>query len=140
MASETAELPLSGQVALVTGSSRGIGAATAMALAAQGAHVLITARKVRDLEAVEDAIHEAGGSATIAPMDLTQSESIARLAGAVSERWDKLDILVISAATLPTLGPVTQIGSSASPARLAPIRARSGALTARARPRSTICF
>ncbi len=101
--------PLAGQVALVTGSSRGIGAATAKALAAQGAHVLITGRKVRDLEVVEDAIHDAGGSATIAPMDLTESESIARLANAVAERWDKLDILVICAATLPSLGPVTQI-------------------------------
>lgn len=109
MADTASDQALAGQVALVTGSSRGIGAATAKALAAQGAHVLITGRKVRDLEAVEDAIHEAGGSATIAPMDLTQSESIARLAGAVSERWQKLDILVISAATLPTLGPVTQI-------------------------------
>lgn len=101
--------PLAGQVALVTGSSRGIGAATAKALAAQGAHVLITGRKVRDLEVVEDAIHDAGGSATIAPMDLTESESIARLANAVAQRWDKLDILVIGAAALPSLGPVTQI-------------------------------
>jgi len=101
--------PLAGHVALVTGSSRGIGAATAIALAAKGAHVVITGRRSRDLEAVEDAIHEAGGSATIAPMDLTESESIARLANAVAQRWDKLDILVICAATLPTLGPVTQI-------------------------------
>ena len=100
---------LEGQVALVTGSSRGIGAATAMALAARGAHVVITGRKVKDLEGVEDAIHAAGGSSTIAPMDLTESESIARLAAAVTERWDKLDILVIAAATLPTLTPVTQI-------------------------------
>ena len=109
MGADSDSLPLAGQVALVTGSSRGIGAATAKALAAQGAHVLITGRKVRDLEAVEDAIHEAGGTATIAPMDLTESESIARLANAVAERWDKLDILVICAAALPSLGPVTQI-------------------------------
>jgi short-subunit dehydrogenase len=100
---------LAGQIALVTGASRGIGAATTKTLAARGAHVVITGRKVKDLEAVEDAIHQAGGTATIAPMDLTESDSIARLAAAVAERWNKLDVLVISAATLPTLTPVTQI-------------------------------
>ncbi|MGZ3198057.1 MAG: SDR family NAD(P)-dependent oxidoreductase [Croceibacterium sp.] len=104
-----AELPLAGRVALVTGSSRGIGAATAKALAMAGAHVVLTARTTRDLEAVEEGIHEAGGSATIAPMDLTESDSIARLANAISERWGKLDILVINAAILPQLTPVTQI-------------------------------
>jgi len=103
------EKPLEGRVALVTGASRGIGAATAVALAKAGAHVVITARKARDLEAVEETIHQAGGSATIAPMDLTESDSIARLATAVFERWDKLDILVINAAVLPSLTPVTQI-------------------------------
>lgn len=101
--------PLEGRIALVTGASRGIGAATAQVLAAQGAHVLLTARKVKELEAVEEAIHEAGGSATIAPMDLTESDSIARLAAAVTERWNRLDVLIISAAMLPTLTPVTQI-------------------------------
>ena len=72
--------PLEDRLALVTGASRGIGAATAAALAAAGAHVVLTARKARDLEAVEEAIHDAGGTATIAPMDLTESDSIARLA------------------------------------------------------------
>jgi NAD(P)-dependent dehydrogenase (short-subunit alcohol dehydrogenase family) len=100
---------LGGRIALVTGASRGIGAATAKALAEAGAHVVLTARKAKDLEAVEDAIHAAGGTATIAPMDLTESDSIARLAAAVAERWDKLDILVINAAMLPSLTPVTQI-------------------------------
>jgi NAD(P)-dependent dehydrogenase (short-subunit alcohol dehydrogenase family) len=104
-----ADKPLEGRIALVTGASRGIGAATAKALAAVGAHVVITARKAKELEAVEDAIHAAGGTATIAPMDLTESDSIARLATAVAERWDKLDILVINAAMLPSLTPVTQI-------------------------------
>ena len=103
------EKPLAGKVALVTGASRGIGAATAKAIAAAGAHVILTARKVKDLEAVEDAIHDLGGTSTIAPMDLTESDSIGRLAAAVAERWDKLDILVLSAATLPSLTPVTQI-------------------------------
>ena len=101
--------PLEGRIALVTGASRGIGAATAQAVAAAGAHVVLTARKAKDLEAVEEAIHAAGGTATIAPLDLTESDSIARLANAVSERWDRLDIMVINAAMLPPLTPVTQI-------------------------------
>ena len=101
--------PLAGQVALVTGASRGIGAATAKALAAKGAHVIITARRTKDLETVEDAIHDAGGTATIAPMDLTDGESIGRLAQAIAERWEKLDVLVINAAQMPVLTPVTQI-------------------------------
>ncbi|USA40896.1 SDR family NAD(P)-dependent oxidoreductase [Pelagerythrobacter marinus] len=100
---------LEGRVALVTGASRGIGAASATALAARGAHVILTGRDVRALEAVEDAIHEAGGTATIAPLDLAEQDGIARLAAAVAGRWNKLDILVIAAAYLPTLTPVTQI-------------------------------
>lgn len=98
-----------GKVALVTGASRGIGAAIAKALAAQGAHVIITARTAKDLEAVEDAIFDAGGNATIAPLDLTDGDSIARLAAAVTERWGKLDILVLNAAMLGTLTPVPAI-------------------------------
>jgi len=105
----TDQKPLAGKTALVTGASKGIGAATAQALAAAGAHVILTARDVKDLEAVEDAIHDAGGTATIAPVDLAETDGIARLAHALSGRWDTLDILVISAAYLPTLGPVTQI-------------------------------
>ena len=104
-----ADRPLEGRVALVTGASRGIGAATAKALAAAGAHVVLTARKARDLETVEEDIHAAGGSATIAPMDLTEGDSIARLATAIHERWGRLDVLVINAAMLPSLMPVTQI-------------------------------
>ena len=101
--------PLDGKLALVTGASKGIGSATAVALAAAGAHVILTGRDVRALEAVEDSIHEVGGSSTIAPVDLAESDGIARLASAIAGRWDKLDILVISAAYLPTLTPVTQI-------------------------------
>lgn len=97
------------KIALVTGASRGIGAATAKALAAQGAHVILTARTAKDLEAVEDAIFTAGGSATIAPLDLTDGDSISRLAVAVTERWGKLDILVLNAAMLGTLSPVPAI-------------------------------
>ena len=98
-----------GKVVLVTGASRGIGAATAKALAAQGAHVIITARTAKDLEAVEDAIFNAGGNATIAPLDLTDGDNIARLATAVTERWGKLDVLVLNAAMLGTLAPVPAI-------------------------------
>ena len=98
-----------GKRALVTGASRGIGAAIAEALAAQGAHVILTARTVADLEAVEERIHAAAGSSTIAPMDLAAGDSIARLAEAISGRWQALDMLVLNAAMLGTLGPVAQI-------------------------------
>lgn len=101
--------PLAGRLALVTGASRGIGAATAKAFAAAGAHVVLTARDVKALEAVEDAIHDAGGTSTIAPLDLMEADSVARLATAIRGRWDALDYLVIAAAYLPQLTPVTQI-------------------------------
>ena len=99
----------SGQVALVTGASRGIGAATAEVLAAGGAHVILTARDARALEAVEQRIFEAGGAATIAPLDLNEPDGIVRLAVAVAQRWAKLDILVIGAAVLPKLTSVADI-------------------------------
>ncbi len=98
-----------GKVALVTGASRGIGAATAKALAARGAHVILVARTAKDIEEVEESIHAAGCSATIAPLDLTDGQSIAKLAQAVAERWGRLDILVLNAAMLGTLTPVTAI-------------------------------
>jgi NAD(P)-dependent dehydrogenase (short-subunit alcohol dehydrogenase family) len=100
---------LSGQTALVTGASRGIGAATAEALAVAGAHVVLTARTAADLESVEERIHAAGGSATIAPLDLAESDSIARLAAAVRERWQALDLLILNAAMLGSLTPVGSI-------------------------------
>jgi NAD(P)-dependent dehydrogenase (short-subunit alcohol dehydrogenase family) len=101
--------PLSGKLALVTGASRGIGAATAEALGAAGAHVILVARTGAALEQVEEQIHEAGGSATIAPLDLTDGESIGKLAVAVAERWEKLDALVLNAAMLGSLTPVQDI-------------------------------
>lgn len=101
--------PLTGKLALVTGASRGIGAATAVALGERGAHVIITARTSGGLEEVEERIHKGGGSATIAPLDLTDGESIGRLANAVAERWGTLDILVLNAAMLGTLAPVSAI-------------------------------
>lgn len=105
------EKPLANQIALVTGASRGIGAATARALAAAGAHVVITARTAKDLEQVETEIFEAGGSATIAPLDLTETDSIARLGAAIGERWPQLDIMVLNAATLGSLAAVPAIDS-----------------------------
>ena len=100
---------LSGKLALVTGASRGIGAATAEALAEAGAHMILVARTASALEEVEERIHQSGGSATIAPLDLTDGESIGKLAVAVAERWEKLDILVLNAAMLGSLGPVQDI-------------------------------
>lgn len=102
-------LPLSGKLALVTGASRGIGAATAEALGAAGAHVILTARTVGGLEEVEERVYSAGGSATIAPLDLIDGESIGRLAQAVSGRWQALDVLVLNAATLGSLASVPAI-------------------------------
>src|SRR4051812_32693145 len=98
-----------GKLALVTGASRGIGAATAEAIGAAGAHVILVARTASALEEIEELIHEAGGNATIAPLDLTDGESIGKLAAAVAERWEKLDILVLNAAMLGSLTPVQDI-------------------------------
>lgn len=101
--------PLDGKLALVTGASRGIGAATAIALGAAGAHVVLTARSPKGLEEVEETIFNAGGSATIAPLDLTENESIGRLAGAIGERWQALDVLVLNAGMLGSLAAVPAI-------------------------------
>ena len=98
-----------GKLALVTGASRGIGAATAEALAEAGAHVILTARTASALEAVEDRIHAGGGHATIAPMDLTDHDHIGKLAEAVAQRWGSLDILILNAAMLGSLSPVEHL-------------------------------
>ena len=94
------------RIALVTGASRGIGAALAEQLGREGYHVVLTARTEAGLMETEDRIHAAGGSATIAPLDLTKGEEIDRLAAAISGRWEKLDLLVLNAATLGTLTPL----------------------------------
>lgn len=101
--------PFQDQLALVTGASRGIGAAVAEALGAAGAHVILTARTGARLEEVEERIHAGGGTATIAPLDLTQGEDIAKLAQAVAGRWPALDMLVLNAAMLGSLTPVQAI-------------------------------
>ena len=105
----TDDLPFTGKLALVTGASRGIGAATAEALGKAGAHVILTARTAAGLEAVEEAIHAGGGSATIAPLDLTDSSSIHKLAAAVAERWPSLNIMVLNGAMLGSLSPVEHL-------------------------------
>jgi NAD(P)-dependent dehydrogenase (short-subunit alcohol dehydrogenase family) len=104
--------PFAGKLALVTGASRGIGAATAEALAEAGAHVILVARTAKALEEVEERIHAGGGSATIAPLDLTDSAGIAKLATAIAERWSALDVLVLNAAMLGSLTPVEHIDSA----------------------------
>lgn len=111
--STTEAKPLSGRLALVTGASRGIGAEIAYSLGEAGAHVLLVARTAGALETVEQRIHDAGGSATIAPLDLIDGESIGRLATAIAERWKALDLLVLNAATLGELASVPAIDTKA---------------------------
>jgi NAD(P)-dependent dehydrogenase (short-subunit alcohol dehydrogenase family) len=107
MSSESLPLPFAGRLALVTGASRGLGAAIAQSLAAHGAHVILTGRTQGGLEATESAIHNAGGSATIAPLDITKGDAVDALAAVVAERWGKLDMLVLNAAMLGTLTPLS---------------------------------
>lgn len=99
--------PLASRIALVTGASRGIGHATALALAKAGAHVVAVARTQGGLEELDDAITAAGGSATLVPLNLTDSDGIARLGAALHERHGKLDILVGNAGIA---GPSSPLG------------------------------
>ena len=102
-------LPLSGRVALVTGASRGIGRATALAIAKAGAHVVAVARTVGGLEELDDEIRKSGGGATLVPLDLKDSPAIDRIGAAIFERWGKLDALVGNAAILGALTPLTHL-------------------------------
>src|SRR5947209_17927387 len=90
-------LPLAGRIALVTGASRGIGHATALALARAGAHVIAIARTVGGLEELDDAIKATGGSATLVPLDLKDYDGIDRLGASLNERYGRLDVLVANA-------------------------------------------
>ncbi len=103
---------LAGRVALVTGASRGIGAAAAKRLAGAGAHVVLVARTVGGLEEVDDAIQQQGGKATLVPMDLKDFKKIDGLAMEVVKRFGKLDILVGNAAMLGGLRPMTHFTDS----------------------------
>ena len=101
--------PLTGTVALVTGASRGIGAATAIALAHLGAHLVITARTQGGLEETDDAIRSAGGTATLLPLDLRDGEKLDVLAPSIYQRFGRLDILVHCAGALGQLTPAGHI-------------------------------
>ena len=97
---------LDGRVALITGASRGIGAAVAKRFAREGAHVVLVARTVGGLEEVDDAVRAAGGSATCAPFDLLDYPAIDRLGALLAERHGRLDVLVGNAAMLGGLRPM----------------------------------
>ena len=100
---------LSGKIALVTGASRGIGAAVAEAYAREGAHLVLGARTVGGLEEVDDKVRAAGGTATLVPLDLRDFVKIDELAAAIYERFQRLDILVGNAAEFGTFSPLGHI-------------------------------
>ena len=100
---------LTGRIALVTGASRGIGRAIALAMGREGAHVVAVARTVGGLEELDDDIKSAGGSASLVPMDLRKPEGIDQLGLVVFERWKRLDILVGNAGVLGKLSPLGHI-------------------------------
>ena len=101
--------PLADRIALVTGASRGIGHATALALARAGAHVVAVARTVGGLEELDDAIRRLGGSATLVPLDLRDAAGIARLAAALNERYHRLDVLIGNAGIGGPSSPLTHV-------------------------------
>jgi NAD(P)-dependent dehydrogenase (short-subunit alcohol dehydrogenase family) len=98
--------PLEGRIALVTGASRGIGRAAAIALGAAGAHVILVARTVGALEEVDDAIKSTGGSATLVPLNLKDFAALDRLGASIYERWGKLDAFLGNAGQLGALTPL----------------------------------
>lgn len=101
------------KLALVTGASRGIGRAVAKALAREGAHVILAARREGSLEDVDDEIRAAGGSATLVRLDLTEGDKVDALGPSIYERWGRLDILVANAGLLGPLSPLPHISADA---------------------------
>jgi NAD(P)-dependent dehydrogenase (short-subunit alcohol dehydrogenase family) len=100
---------LSGRIALVTGASRGIGRAAAIALGGAGAHVICVARTVGGLEETDDAIMKAGGTATLVPLNLKDFAAIDRLGASIYERWGRLDAFLANAGMLGALTPLSQL-------------------------------
>jgi NAD(P)-dependent dehydrogenase (short-subunit alcohol dehydrogenase family) len=105
--------PLTDRIALVTGASRGIGYATALALAKAGAHIVALARTVGGLEELDDAIKALGGSATLVPLDLRDYPGIDRLGLALHERFGRLDVLIGNAGILGPLSPLEHVEAQA---------------------------
>jgi len=101
--------PLDNRVAVVTGASRGIGRAAALALSRAGAHVVAVARTQGALEELDDEIRKDGGSATLVPLDLKDFDALDRLGAAIHERWGKLDVLLGNAGQLGEIAPVTHV-------------------------------
>ncbi len=101
--------PLANRVAVVTGASRGIGRAAALALAEAGAHIIALARTQGALESLDDEIRAKGSSATLVPVNLKDLDALDRLGAAIYERWGKLDILLGNAGILGELAPITHI-------------------------------
>jgi NAD(P)-dependent dehydrogenase (short-subunit alcohol dehydrogenase family) len=97
---------LSGRIALVTGASRGVGRAAALALAEAGAHVVAVARTTGALEELDDEIKKAGSTATLVPLDLKDLAGIDRLGAALYERWGRLDMLFANAGILGAITPL----------------------------------
>jgi NAD(P)-dependent dehydrogenase (short-subunit alcohol dehydrogenase family) len=100
---------LAGKLVLITGASRGIGRAAALAFARAGAHVVALARKVEDLEALDDEIKRMRGEATLVPADLRDFDALDRLGAALNEHWRKLDVLVLNAGVLGPVMPIAQV-------------------------------
>jgi len=101
--------PLLDRIALVTGASRGIGAAVAVELARAGAHIIAVARTVGALEELDDKVKAEGSSTTLVPLDVKDSEGIARLALALNERYQRLDVLIGNAGILGPLSPLPHV-------------------------------
>ena len=104
---------MSGHPALVLGASRGFGRAVAEALGATGMHVIAVARTDGGLEELDDAIRAAGGSATLAPMDITDSDAMRHLCRSVHDRWGGLALWVHAAIEVPPLSPADHIDARA---------------------------